>query len=74
MIIKIGVVSGAIWNLLEKEGKLSLSTLFSKIVQDTAEDKDVVCMGVGWLAREGHIVLERKDSDYIACLRKPPSK
>lgn len=71
MITKIGIVAGEIWRLLEKEGQLSFSTLLSKVGKDMGEDEDVVCMSIGWLAREGHIVLERTDSDYTVCLRKP---
>ena len=71
MITRIGVVSGEIWRLLEKEGELPFSTLLSKIEKDVSEDRDLVCMSVGWLARESHIVLERKDSGYAVYLRKP---
>lgn len=74
MIIKIGIVAGEIWHLLEKEGKLPLSIILSKIGKEAAENEDVVCMGVGWLAREGHVVLERKDSGYMVYLRKPSSE
>ncbi len=71
MITRIGVVSGEIWRLLEKEGKLPFSALLSKIEKDVSEDRYLVCMSVGWLAREGHIVLKRKDSGYTVYLRKP---
>jgi len=74
MITRIGVVSGEIWRLLEKEGKLPFSTLLSMVEEGVSENRDLVCMGVGWLAREGHIVLERKDSGYIVYLRKPSPK
>jgi len=74
MITRIGVVSGEIWRLLEKEGKLPFSALLSKIEKDVSEDRDLVCMSVGWLAREGHIVLERKKSGYTVYLRTPSPK
>lgn len=70
MITKIGIVAGEIWRLLEKEGKLPLSVLLSKIAKDIAEDEDVVCMGIGWLAREGYVVLKRKNLGYIVYLRR----
>lgn len=72
MITKIGIVAGEIWRLLEKEKKLPLSMLLSKVGENIAEDKDMVYMGVGWLARKGHIVLEKKDSSYTVYLRKSP--
>jgi hypothetical protein len=74
MVTRIGIVAGEIWHLLEKEGKLPFSTLLSKIGKDIAEDEDVVCMSIGWLAREGHIVLKRKDLGYTVYLRKPSSE
>lgn len=74
MIIKIGIISGEIWSLLEKEGKLPFSTLLSKVEKDISVNRDLVCMGIGWLARKGHIVLERENSDYIVYLRKSSSK
>jgi len=70
MITRIGIITGEIWRLLEKENRLPLSLLVSKIGNDIDEDKDVVCMGVGWLAREGHIILERTDLGYMVYLRK----
>ena len=74
MITRIGVVSGEIWRLLEEEGTLSFSALLSKVEKDISEDRDLICMGVGWLAREGHIVLEKKHSGYTVYLRKPSLK
>ena len=75
MITKIGIVAGEIWHVLEKEDKLPLSILLSKVGKNIVdEDKGVVYMGIGWLAREGHIVLEKGDSGYIVYLRKPSSK
>jgi len=74
MITRIGVVAGEIWRLLEKEDKLPLPTLLSKISKDIAEDEDTVCMAVGWLAREGHVIVEREDSGYIVYLGKSSSK
>jgi hypothetical protein len=71
MITKIGVVSGEIWRLLEKEDKLDFPTLLTKVEKNLSEDRDLVCMSVGWLAREGHIVMKKKGSGYILYLRKP---
>ena len=70
MITRIGIVSGEVWRLLEREGKLPLDLIFSKLEETITESEDVISMSIGWLAREGHIVLERKDSSYAVYLRK----
>lgn len=74
MITKISVVAGEIWRILEKESKLPLSILISRIEKNIAEEKDIIFMGVGWLAREGHIILERTDLGYAVYLREPSLK
>lgn len=66
MITKIGIVAGDIWHYLDQKGETTLSTLFDNI----EKERDVILMSVGWLAREGHIVLEKFDSDYKIKLRK----
>jgi len=68
MITKIGVVSGEIWHLLEKEGRLPLSILLSKVGKNIAEDEDVVYMGVGWgcyVNRRGGAAGSRSSNIYI---------
>jgi hypothetical protein len=65
MITEVGIVAGEIWNYLDKNGKVSLKKLISSIEQP----KEVVLMSLGWLAREGHVVLEGK-KDYKISLRK----
>lgn len=64
MIIDIGIVAGDIWNYLDKHGV----TNFSRLIVDIEKPKDLVLMSLGWLAREGHVILEGKD-DYIIMLR-----
>ena len=54
MITEIGIVAGDIWHQLDQKGKLSVSDL----VQSTGCDRDLILMGLGWLAREGHVVIE----------------
>lgn len=74
MIMKIGVIAGEIWRLLEREDRVPLSKLLSKVGKDITEDEKIIYMGIGWLVREGYIVLEKTDSDYIAHLREPSSE
>lgn len=66
MITEIGIVAGEIWQYLEKYNETNLS----KLIESTGRDRDLIIMGLGWLAREGHIILTRKDDDYKIVLRK----
>ena len=66
MITEIGITAGDIWHYLDQHGRSSLSKIISGI--DT--DKNRVLMSVGWLAREGHIVVEKTGADYDVYLRR----
>ena len=66
MITEIGITAGDIWHYLDEHGKSSLSQVAKGI--DT--DKERVLMSIGWLAREGHIVVDRSSSDYQVYLRR----
>ena len=66
MIIEIGIVAGEIWHYLDQHGEASLSDL-AKGIERTPEN---VLMSLGWLAREGHVVLVKVNSDYRITLRK----
>ena len=70
MIIKIGIVAGDIWNYLDKQGKVKLSELTSSL----DKPRDLILMSLGWLAREGHVVLEGVDDYEISLRKKPPEK
>ena len=70
MITEIGIVAGEIWHYLDKHAEVSLSD----IIQSLAREKELVLMSIGWLAREGYIVLERKESDFSVFLRKPDGR
>jgi len=60
MITEIGIVAGEIWSYLEKYNE----TTFEKLIKATGRDRDLLIMGLGWLAREGHIILEKVGNDY----------
>lgn len=66
MITQIGIIAGEIWHLLEKEQKVNVSSMLKKL----EKPRDTILMSIGWLAREGHIVLEGDSSDYEVSLRK----
>jgi len=67
MITQIGIMAGEIWRYLEDNNK---SVTLDNIVKSGDKSRDVVLMSVGWLAREGHIVLEGEAPDYKVSLRK----
>ncbi|MDD4294488.1 MAG: winged helix-turn-helix domain-containing protein [Candidatus Omnitrophica bacterium] len=66
MITKIGIVAGEIWHYLDENGVVKLPDLCKGI----SRKKDVVLMSLGWLAREGHILLQFQGNEYQACLRQ----
>jgi hypothetical protein len=66
MITEIGIVAGDIWHFLDQHGEVLLSTL----VKGIDKPRDNVLMSLGWLAREGHVVLQQLEGDYRISLRK----
>lgn len=66
MITEIGIVAGEIWHYLDAHGEVGLSEMAKSI----DKSKDIVLMSLGWLAREGHVVLVQVGSDYKISLRK----
>ena len=65
MITEIGITAGEIWHYLDDHGQTRLNQLFRGI----DKPHDVVLMSLGWLAREGHVILEG-EKDYLISLRK----
>ncbi len=68
MITEIGIVAGDIWHYLDAHGDVALS----RLVKDLDRSQELVLMSVGWLAREGHVVLLNEEKDYKITLRKRP--
>ncbi|MDP2912432.1 MAG: winged helix-turn-helix domain-containing protein [Candidatus Omnitrophota bacterium] len=66
MITEIGITAGDIWHYLDGHGKSSLFQIERGI--DTARDR--VLMSIGWLAREGHVIVEGTSPDYQVSLRR----
>jgi hypothetical protein len=66
MITEIGIIAGEIWHFLDHNGEVSLGTL----VKGLEKPREDVLMSLGWLAREGHVVLNKAESDFIVSLRK----
>ncbi|MDD5408918.1 MAG: winged helix-turn-helix domain-containing protein [Candidatus Omnitrophica bacterium] len=66
MIIEIGIVAGEIWHYLDQHGEVN----FSVLVKEIERNPDYVLMSLGWLAREGHVILVKINNDYRISLRK----
>ena len=66
MIIEIGIVAGEIWHYLDQKGEVSLTDLTKGIDRSTEN----ILMSLGWLAREGHVILVKTDNNYRISLRK----
>ena len=66
MIIEIGIVAGEIWHFLDEHGEASLNDL-TKSLDRPVEN---ILMSLGWLAREGHVILVHLEGGYRISLRK----
>lgn len=65
MIMEIGIIAGDIWHYLDEHNEVMLEEL----VKAVDKSKNEVLMSIGWLAREGHITIE-KGNGYKIKLRK----
>jgi hypothetical protein len=66
MITEIGIVAGEIWHYLDKHGVVTLV----EVIKDIDKPRDVTLMSVGWLVREGHIIVNFENEDFKISLRK----
>jgi hypothetical protein len=66
MITEIGIVAGDIWHFLDEHGEVMLSTL----VKGIDRPRDITLMSLGWLGREGHVILQQIGVDYKISLKK----
>ena len=53
---KIGEAAGTVWKILNKQGAMTVA----KIQTATKLPADIVNQAVGWLAREGKLVIDDK--------------
>ncbi|MCK4244701.1 MAG: winged helix-turn-helix domain-containing protein [Candidatus Omnitrophica bacterium] len=70
MITKIGLGAGDIWSYLEEHESVKFSELAEKIDRP----RELLLMSLGWLAREGHVILRKEGEDYRVKLRKRKKK
>lgn len=66
MITEIGITAGDVWHYLDEHRKSKLTD----IARGIEKPKEVVLMSVGWLAREGHVIVEIEGNDYQVWLRQ----
>jgi len=66
MITEIGIIAGEIWHYLDQKGFVWLNDL----MKDIDKPRDHILMSLGWLAREGHILLNKENKDFKISLRK----
>ena len=65
MITEIGIVAGEIWHYLDQNG----DTILPNLINGIGRERDIVLMSIGWLAREGHVVLEGEAPNMKVTLR-----
>jgi len=66
MITEIGIVAGEIWHFLDQYGEVT----FVDLVRGIAQPREITLMSLGWLAREGHVIVQQVNADYTISLRK----
>ena len=69
MITEIGIVAGEIWHYLDGHGDVP----FAQVVVGIGRPKDVALMSLGWLAREGHVIVQQGQQDLRVQLRRQKS-
>jgi len=67
---EIGTTAGAIWQALNANGELSLPSL----KQHVEAKSPVFEWAVGWLAREGKVVITRHQKSYRVRLNEPHAR
>ena len=66
MITEIGIVAGEIWHYLDGHGEVA----FSNVVKGIDHSKELALMSLGWLAREGHVIVRQQGTELYATLRR----
>jgi uncharacterized membrane protein len=63
-VCEIGETAGAVWQVLDERGNLSLTEL----VKQAGAPRDTVMQAIGWLAREEKIAIEQEGRKKIVTL------
>jgi hypothetical protein len=67
MITEIGIIAGQIWELLDGQDQ---EVSFDYLAGNIDCSKEDLFMSLGWLAREGHVIVKKEDDNYYINLRK----
>ena len=66
MITEIGIVAGEIWHYLDAHAEAP----FSDVVAGIQRPQELVLMSLGWLAREGHVIVQQVGRELRVALRR----
>ncbi|MBN1871393.1 MAG: winged helix-turn-helix domain-containing protein [Candidatus Omnitrophica bacterium] len=66
MITRIGIVAGEIWQLLESNENMTLSEIKTKL----DKPEYLILMSLGWLSREGHVLVNQDKNQFVVSLRR----
>ena len=66
MITEIGIVAGEIWHYLEAHPEAP----FSDVVAGIQRPRDLALMSLGWLSREGHVIVRQDGRELRMALRR----
>ena len=66
MITEIGIIAGEIWHYLDERS----SVPFSEVVSGIGRPRETALMSLGWLAREGHVIVRQEGRDFHIELRR----
>jgi hypothetical protein len=66
MFHTIGEAAGEIWELLSREGPLSVSGIVAKV----KKPQNTVYMGIGWLAREDKVAFTETKRGMSVSVKK----
>ena len=67
MITEIGIVAGEIWHYLDGQ---HTEVKFSQVISGIDRPKELALMSLGWLAREGHVIVRQQGSQLLIMLRR----
>jgi hypothetical protein len=67
LIVAVGELAGKVWRHLAAEGEQPLS----QVAVALGEPDDRVTLAVGWLAREGKILLRSESGAILIALKEP---
>lgn len=56
LVAEIGETAGAVWRQLDSCGPMS----FTRLVKQLGRPRDLVMQAIGWLAREGKLVVREE--------------